>query len=106
VRSVESSTRTRSFAGVSKNTVLLAFTSLFAGIDLSGSVVTQDKDETRILYGKFVPFGDILSGKVRRTAMSHPFLSTVSKIHWREEVREQNPYRHPAVIEQVLLPLG
>src|SRR6202041_2340835 len=30
---------------------------LFAGIDLSGSAVTQDKDETRILYGKFVPFG-------------------------------------------------
>src|ERR1700723_1953740 len=33
---------------------------LFAGIDLSGSAVTQDKDETRILYGKFVPFGEIL----------------------------------------------
>ena len=32
VRSVESATRTRSFAGVSKNTVLLAFTSLFADI--------------------------------------------------------------------------
>jgi lipid-binding SYLF domain-containing protein len=79
VRRVESSTRTRSFAGVSKNTVLLAFTSLFAGIDLSGSVVTQDKGETQILYGKIVSFGEILAGKVRRTAMSHPFLSTVSK---------------------------
>ncbi len=32
VRSVESATRTRSFAGVSKNTVLLAFTSPFAEI--------------------------------------------------------------------------
>ena len=52
---------------------------IFAGIDLSGSVVTQDKDETRILYGKFVPFGYILADKVRRTAMSHAFLSTVSK---------------------------
>ncbi len=39
---------------------------IFAGIDLNGSVVTQDKDETRILYGSFVPFADILSGKVRR----------------------------------------
>ncbi len=29
---------------------------LFAGIDLNGAAVTQDKDETRILYGKFVPF--------------------------------------------------
>src|SRR6202051_73504 len=52
---------------------------LFAGIDLSGSVVTQDKDETQIVYGKFVPFGDILEGKVRRTSMSQPFLRTVAK---------------------------
>ena len=29
---------------------------LFAGIDLNGSAVTQDKDETRVLYGNFVPF--------------------------------------------------
>jgi SH3 domain-containing YSC84-like protein 1 len=52
---------------------------LFAGIDLSGSAVTQDKDETRILYGKFVPFGDILEGKVRRTSMNRPFLATLTK---------------------------
>src|ERR1700674_1303886 len=63
---------------------------LFAGIDLSGSVVTQDKDETRILYGKFVPFGDILAGKVRRTAMSHPFLSTVTK-YTGEKKSENRP---------------
>ena len=36
---------------------------LFAGIDLSGSSLTQDKDETHLLYGKFVPFSDILAGK-------------------------------------------
>src|SRR6202041_1772120 len=34
---------------------------LFAGVDLSGSAVTQDKDETHLLYGKFVPFEEILS---------------------------------------------
>jgi SH3 domain-containing YSC84-like protein 1 len=28
---------------------------LFAGIDLNGAALTQDKDETRILYGQFVP---------------------------------------------------
>src|SRR5947209_16533199 len=37
---------------------------IFAGIDLNGAAVTQDKDETRVLYGKFVPFSEILSGKV------------------------------------------
>ena len=52
---------------------------LFAGIDLNGAVLTQDKDETQILYGKFLPFDDILEGKVRRTSMSQPFLRTVAK---------------------------
>lgn len=37
---------------------------LFAGIDLKGAAVTQDKDETHLLYGRFVPFSDILGGKV------------------------------------------
>ena len=52
---------------------------LFAGVDLSGAALTQDKDETRLLYGKFEPFGDILSGKVRPNATTEPFLATVRK---------------------------
>src|SRR5271167_935858 len=52
---------------------------LFAGIDLSGASLTQDKDETRLLYGSFVPFADILGGKVRPTAVSTPFLAPVRK---------------------------
>jgi lipid-binding SYLF domain-containing protein len=52
---------------------------LFAGIDLSGSAVTQDKDETHLLYGKFIPFEDILSGKVRPPAGSGMFEATVKK---------------------------
>jgi len=52
---------------------------LFAGIDLSGAVLNQDKDETRLLYGKFVPFSAILGGKVRATSVSAPFLSAVRK---------------------------
>lgn len=52
---------------------------LFAGIDLSGAALTQDKDETRLLYGKFVPFADILDGKIQATAVSEPFLSAVKK---------------------------
>lgn len=52
---------------------------LFAGIDLNGASVTQDKDETRLLYGKFVSFDDILEGKVRRTHTSQPFLSVLSR---------------------------
>jgi lipid-binding SYLF domain-containing protein len=52
---------------------------LFAGIDLSGAALTQDKDETRLLYGSFVPFGDILSGQVQATPASKPFLAAVRK---------------------------
>lgn len=52
---------------------------IFAGIDLNGSAITQDKDETRILYGKFVPFPEILSGKVRPRGDSEPFLSAVRR---------------------------
>lgn len=52
---------------------------VFAGIDLSGSVVTQDKDETQLLYGRMVPFGAILSGKVHPPAGTHHFLATVKK---------------------------
>lgn len=47
---------------------------LFAGVDLSGAAVTQDKkDETRIVYGKLVPFDENLEGKAAPTRMSKPF---------------------------------
>src|ERR1700733_1541610 len=52
---------------------------IFAGIDLNGSAITQDKDETRLLYGTFVPFPDILSGKIRPKESSHLFLAAVRK---------------------------
>jgi SH3 domain-containing YSC84-like protein 1 len=52
---------------------------IFAGIDLSGSVLTQDKDETRLLYGDAEPFENILDGKVKPPAASAPFLTAVRK---------------------------
>src|ERR1700683_4822907 len=52
---------------------------LFAGVDLSGSSVTQDKDETRLLYGKFIPFEAILKGKVRPPAGSGMFEAALRK---------------------------
>jgi SH3 domain-containing YSC84-like protein 1 len=52
---------------------------LFAGVDLSGSSVTQDKDETRLLYGKFIPFEAILKGKVRPPAGSGAFEAALRK---------------------------
>jgi SH3 domain-containing YSC84-like protein 1 len=52
---------------------------VFAGINLNGAAITQDKDETRILYGKFIPFADILNGKVQPPSASESFLTAVKK---------------------------
>jgi lipid-binding SYLF domain-containing protein len=52
---------------------------VFAGIDLNGAALTQDKDETRLLYGKFVPFSEILDGKVQPDQGSNQFLEAVRR---------------------------
>ena len=52
---------------------------VFAGIDLGGSRIAQDGDETRVLFGKMVPFADILGGKVPPPEGSEPFLAAVKK---------------------------
>jgi len=51
----------------------------FAGIDLNGAAIKQDKDETALLYGKFYPFQTILSGKVTSPPASQTFLAAVRK---------------------------
>lgn len=63
---------------------------LFAGIDLSGAAITQDKDDTRLLYGSFLPFAEILNGKVQATAESEPFLSAVKKYSIQSKESGQN----------------
>jgi SH3 domain-containing YSC84-like protein 1 len=70
---------------------------LFAGIDLNGSAITQDKDETRILYGKFVPFSDILAGKVHARAASEPFLEAIRK--YSHQAKEHGQLNNPAGTE-------
>jgi SH3 domain-containing YSC84-like protein 1 len=67
---------------------------VFAGIDLSGAVVKQDKDETALLYGKMIPFEDILNGKVPAPASSEPFLAAVRK--YSGQAREQGKSTEPA----------
>jgi lipid-binding SYLF domain-containing protein len=60
----------------------------FIGIDLNGAVVKQDKDETALLYGKFIPFETILSGKVPPPDVAQTFLATVQK-YAREASQEK-----------------
>jgi lipid-binding SYLF domain-containing protein len=63
---------------------------LFAGIDLSGSSISQDKDETRLLFGKMVPFDAILKGKVAPPASAEPFLSVVRKYSMQSKDQAEN----------------
>jgi SH3 domain-containing YSC84-like protein 1 len=53
---------------------------LFAGIDLTGDFINQNKEDTSIYYGKDIRYGDILSGKVPIHASARPFVSAVEKL--------------------------
>ena len=52
---------------------------LFAGISLEGSVVKQDKDDTREFYGRMVSFRSVLTGLVAPPAGSEPLLKAAAK---------------------------
>src|SRR5450432_320049 len=67
---------------------------VFAGIDLSGSAITQDKDETRVLYGKMVSFETILKGNIAPTDGSRSFLTAVRK--YAGQAKEQGELTEPA----------
>lgn len=53
---------------------------LFAGLDLTGDYINQNKDDTAAYYGKDIHYSDILSGSVPVPASSHRFISAVSQL--------------------------
>ena len=52
---------------------------MFAGVSLNGAGISQDNDETRVLYGNDASFQKILTGGVPAPEGSETFLSTVKK---------------------------
>jgi lipid-binding SYLF domain-containing protein len=52
---------------------------VFAGLELSGAGIHQDKDSTREFYGHTVPFKTSLSGGLDAPQGAYPFLSTLAK---------------------------
>jgi len=56
---------------------------LFAGLELSGAVIKQDKDSTRDFYGRMVPFKTSLKGDIEAPKSAYPFLSTLAK--WAQQ---------------------
>ena len=61
---------------------------VFAGLELNGAVIKQDDDDTRVLYGKLVPFKTILAGSVTAPKGTHRFVETVTK--YAAEVKEEH----------------
>jgi lipid-binding SYLF domain-containing protein len=51
----------------------------FAGLELNGAVVNQDKDSTREFYGRMVPFKTALMGTIPAPSGAYPFLTVLSK---------------------------
>ncbi len=56
---------------------------LFAGLELAGAVIRQDKNSTREFYGRMVPFKTSLKGDVDAPKGSYPFLSSLAK--WAQD---------------------
>lgn len=52
---------------------------LFAGINLDGTVLSQNTDDTRTFYGADLPFRNVLAGKVPTPPDARPFVGTVAK---------------------------
>ena len=52
---------------------------LFAGVTVNGAVINQDKDATRELFGRMVPFKTILTGAVPTPEPGEPFVAAVRK---------------------------
>ena len=61
---------------------------LFAGISLKGNTIRQDKDDTRALYGRMVPFRTSLTGNIAAPADAHEFLAAVAKYALRASGKE------------------
>jgi len=56
---------------------------LFAGLELTGAVIKQDKGSTREFYGRMVPFKTSLKGDIEAPKTAYPFLSTLAK--WAQQ---------------------
>jgi lipid-binding SYLF domain-containing protein len=52
---------------------------LFAGIDLDGTVLSQNQDATRAIYGADIPYKTILDGNTPTPPDARPFVRTIAK---------------------------
>ena len=67
----------------------------FAGVTVNGASITQDKDGTRILYGRMIPSAQILKGQVKAPEGSHKFLAAVRKYGTEASVADSHLSQSP-----------
>ena len=60
---------------------------LFAGVELNGAVIKQDKDSTREFYGRMVPSKTALTGQIEPPAEAKPFLESLYK--WSKQAADK-----------------
>jgi len=58
---------------------------LFAGLELNGAVIKQDKDSTRDFYGHLVPYRSLLTGATPAPNDAQPFLAALGKYAKKSE---------------------
>ncbi len=58
---------------------------VFAGVSLNGAVISQDRDDTRLFYGRMVPFRTLLLGNMAAPTEAKPFLDMLSRYGGRSK---------------------
>jgi lipid-binding SYLF domain-containing protein len=61
---------------------------VFAGLTIEGAVIQQDKDSTRAIYGKQIPFRSILSGKTSAPKSTLAFLKAIKAADQQASIAE------------------
>lgn len=61
---------------------------VFAGMNIHGSAITEDKSDVRALYGSSMSLADIFAGKVKPPDSSDSFLKTVKKYAGQSKQKE------------------
>jgi SH3 domain-containing YSC84-like protein 1 len=60
---------------------------IFAGLELTGAAIKQDKDSTREFYGRMVPFKTSLEGNAESPQTAYPFLNSLAK--WAKSAEQK-----------------
>jgi lipid-binding SYLF domain-containing protein len=67
---------------------------LFAGLDLEGTVLSQDQEDTRDEYGSDIPFETVLKGNQPVPANARPFVRTVAKYFVSSKAEDDRHDKH------------